>query len=440
MTAADTDARQGFTQNLLSLVPSFRADQLAADGADDPFIQNDLSPLIKDAVELEKDINARSMYVAHLFTRIYEYADPHVRKPELEHWIRDEFKLGYRVFILLSWFFNIVLFLATRWWTSPHMVSSNAKHQLLMRLLRRILCYRRLEMYARYGDYLAQRLAVVRKKLPESNADPDRYWTSVSQSLDREGQDEAGGQPWHENLKRAIIELQKDDPPWELEDLVFMVHEYGKRNSLMHANLAYLVAQHDWQQFGALSTQDLKALEGMTDKNAERWRKMIRDYRDRFVEADAEGNIWRPRPIIRDAMAAGLVEADSLCRLAANPNTTIEMIKAERADAEARSRKANADAKENRVLKKQVQQLEQKLEVITEGLIIGGHADIVASLVNEQAAKAKLEDELKKERTKLANSQEALKQEQTKNRRVNKDLREEVATLQLSWAIDRYQE
>ena len=134
----------------------------------------------------------------------------------------------------------------------------------------------------------------------------------------------------------------------------------------------------------------------MADKNAERWRKMIRDYRDRIVEADAEGNIWRPRLIIRDAMAAGLVEADSLCRLAANPNTTIGMIKAERAGVEARSRKANADAKENRVLKKQVQQLEQKLEVITKGLIIGRHAEIVASLVNEQAAKAKLEDELKR--------------------------------------------
>lgn len=224
-------------------------------------------------------------------------------------------------------------------------------------------------------------------------------------------------------MKRAIIELQKDDPAWELEDLLLMVNEYGKQNSLIHADLAYLVAQHDWQQFGALSTQDLKALEGMADKNAERWRKMIRDYRDRFVEADAEGNSWQPRPIIRDAIAAGLVEVDSLCRLATNPNTTIEMIKAERADAETRSRKANADAKENRILKKQVQQLEQKLEVITEGLITGGHGKIVASLVSEQAAKAKPEDELKKERTKLANSQEALKQEKMKNCRVDNGLR-----------------
>ena len=242
MTAADTDARQGFSQNLLSLVPSFRADQLAADGADDPFIQHDLSPLIKDAVELEKDMNARIMYVDHLFKRIHGDADAHVRERENERSVPPDYKLGYLVFRLLSWLFNSVLFLATCWWTFPHMVSSNAKHQLLMRLLRRILCYRRLEIYAWYGDYLAQRLAVVRKKLPESNADPDRYWTSLSQLLDREGQDEAGGQPWHENLKRAIIELQKDDPAWEMEDLVFMVHEYGKRNSLMHANLAYLVA------------------------------------------------------------------------------------------------------------------------------------------------------------------------------------------------------
>lgn len=162
------------------------------------------------------------------------------------------------------------------------------------------LRHRQLEILCRYGDYPAARLGTLRQHISEKKLEVEQklseYWTETSATLREEGQQTA---PCHNLIRTAAQGLN-----WKKEVTIFMVHEYAKRNNLMHAELFNLVNRQDWYAIEQRCKKDIETLRELfidLDPNSkatiENWVQIIEEFRDRWVRQSKDGSTWEARSI-----------------------------------------------------------------------------------------------------------------------------------------------
>ncbi|KAL9096306.1 MAG: hypothetical protein Q9165_001303 [Trypethelium subeluteriae] len=271
-------------------------------------------------------------------------------------------------------------------------------------LMTETLHHRQLEILCRYGDYLAERLGTLRQHISEHNLETvhklSEHWTKTSATLKaEEGHDDA---PCHDLVRAAAQGLQ-----WRQDTTNFIIHEYAKRNNLMHAELFDLVERRDWPAIGRRSRRDVETLRELfvnSDASAqaaiESWEQIILDFRDRWVRRSEDGTTWEARSIIAEALADGVDDRASLTKLAKSPrdvtpaerNTTIANLKKENALKVPQRNKAQqrADAalqEDNRRLQAEVECLQRLLEPR------GASEDFSTKLQDEVRRNDKLERE-----------------------------------------------
>ncbi|KAL8902899.1 MAG: hypothetical protein Q9171_007568 [Xanthocarpia ochracea] len=241
------------------------------------------------------------------------------------------------------------------------------------------LGHRELEILCRYGDYLAERLNTLRQYVGEHRLE-DKHklsekWTETSATLRaEEGQTIT---PCHDLIRTAAQGLN-----WKQDVTVFMAHEYGKRNSLMHAELFDLVDTKDWNSIGQRCQRDIEKLRELfinsnSDSKAaiENWELIIGEFRDRWVRPLGDGSTWEAHLIVKEAIAAGVDDSASLSRLSMrhrnaifpDRDKAIKAIKKEKEHSEKQQKisKKLADAAlqtENKLLQAEVERLRTLLE------------------------------------------------------------------------------
>ena len=257
--------------------------------------------------------------------------------------------------------------------------SEIAQLRKFKRIIVEMLGHRRLEILCRYGDYLAERLNTLRQYVGEHSLEGEHKlsekWTETSATLRAEE-----GQiitPCHDLIRDAVKGLN-----WKQNVTVFMAHEYGKRNSLMHAELFDLVDTKDWNSIGQQCQEDIEKLRELfihsnSDSKAaiENWELIIGEFRDRWVRPSADGSTWEAHLIVQEAIAAGVKDSASLGKLSMHYKDAIypEREKAisamkkekENSEKQQKSSKKRADAAlqtENKLLQAEVEKLRTSLE------------------------------------------------------------------------------
>ena len=266
---------------------------------------------------------------------------------------------------------------------------------------------RRLEILCRYGDYLAERLEALRRYIHEQKLKTGptlaEHWTTTAATLRSEEGKES--QPCH-----WLIWSAADGLSWDKETTIFMVHEYATRNNLMHSELFEAVDRQQWGSIGRRCETDVAKLRELliapdADSKAavRHWQRIIEELRDRWICPSEGGSTWEARPIIREAIEAGLQDRVSLSKLARlpefefheEPELAIAELKEEKALGDAHRHKARQRA--DAALEAEYSRLEAKLERL-EGALrsIGAVEDVVTSLNAEADRYVELEKTIKR--------------------------------------------
>ncbi|KAF4988981.1 hypothetical protein FDECE_14857 [Fusarium decemcellulare] len=238
------------------------------------------------------------------------------------------------------------------------------KLQDLELLMDKTLRYHQLEILCRYGDYLAERLGVLRSRTDEKLAE---HWTDTSRILRQEEGLESA--PYHKIIQTAAQGLG-----WDEEETIFMVHEYAKRNNLMHAELFQLVEYRNWQSIGDRCEEDINKLRDLvahSDSKSkaalQHWESIIMEFRDRWVCRSEHSSHWVPRSIIEDAISARISNQSSLSQLAKEPDhithekRKIIIDKLGKENKRREAQRNNERRKADKLLQKQNKQLEEKI-------------------------------------------------------------------------------
>ena len=318
----------------------------------------------------------------------------------------------------------------------------------LKALMVETLRHRQLEILCRYGDYLAERLGTLRQYIRENKLETEHKlsenWTETSAVLRGEERQESA--PCHNLIRTAAQGLK-----WKQEATIFMVHEYAKRNNLMHAELFDLVDRQDWYAIEQRSKEDIEKLRELfinsdPDSKAaiEDWMQIIGEFRDRWVRQSEDGSAWEARSIIQEAIMAGVDDRASLNKLAmlpedAAPTTrerAIKTIKKENALKEAQRNKTQqqADAAlqaENRLLQAEVAKLENLLE------LRGASEDFLANFEDEVERNDELEKENKRCRNRIRQLEEQNAAGKTRERALKKELKNPGVAEQTDKNIER---
>jgi hypothetical protein len=210
-------------------------------------------------------------------------------------------------------------------------------YEQLKDALAEVLSYRRLEVYSRYGDYIADRLRTLRPKLGgsttvEDDLRPEQYWSDMSAALRREELSGATNRLRQADISKAAVGLG-----WDHKLTLYMVHEYATRNTLVHADLDRHLQARDWNELGQCCERDLAIIDTISKTTTSvkwlsdfgQWRAIITEYRDDYLYRPAESCEWLPRLIIREGIAAGIEEPGYLKKLAqARRDLTPEQLKA----------------------------------------------------------------------------------------------------------------
>ena len=228
--------------------------------------------------------------------------------------------------------------------------------------------YRRLEVVCRYGDYLAERLDILRDYVADNKLENKnllaRNWTEISAALDEESAQRE--RPCYDLIKAAAEGLG-----WDGDLTIFMAREYGTRNSLVHNSLPSLIEIHDWKALHKRCEEDQAILRRLffidiatPDKKPDRdnWADVINSFRERFIQSKDNSEL-QLNPIIDEGLRAGLRDWKSLNKLADVPKhlpakdreMQIQRLKGDRNKTEAKHRllaKLESDPELNDVTKK----------------------------------------------------------------------------------------
>ncbi|KAK1069656.1 hypothetical protein LTR74_004769 [Friedmanniomyces endolithicus] len=176
--------------------------------------------------------------------------------------------------------------------------------------------YQRLEVNARYGDYLGDINSKLRDVLEANKLmEENELFTRLSKRLKREGDDVAESRPLHEAIGPLVASVGL-----EVEHALFCIHEYANRNSLVHCNIYKLVAQWRWAEIGQRCADDLDRLDTFFDPEQaeirDHWKDVIKRFRDHWLPVDA----------IQKGLAAGVTSLKSMKRLSECKNCTDEQL------------------------------------------------------------------------------------------------------------------
>lgn len=328
------------------------------------------------------------------------------------------------------WYYNVILVLCCVWeicmivnFTSQYLDGlgkpfETDRLQKFKSLMVETLHHRQLEILCRYGDYLAERLSTLRQHISEKKLETEHklseYWTETSAILKEEERRETA--PCHNLIRTAAQGLN-----WKQEATIFMIHEYAKRNNLMHTELFSLVVRQNWHAIGQRCKEDIKKLRELhidSDLDSKavigNWVQIIREFRDRWVRQSEDGSTWEARSIIQKAIVAGIDDQTSLNKLAMIPedatskecDKAINTMKKENTRKEAQRIKMQQQA--DAALQAENGLLRAKVEKLTDLLKRrGASEDILA----EFEAEVKRNDELVKENKRCQNRIEQLKKQ-----------------------------
>ncbi|KAM5368000.1 hypothetical protein ACJZ2D_009714 [Fusarium nematophilum] len=175
--------------------------------------------------------------------------------------------------------------------------------------------------------YLAERLGKLRNHIDDKLDIKHKlaeHWTDTSATLRGEEGQEPARHP-------RLIQTAAQGLGWDQDLVLFMVHEEAKSNSLMQAELFELVDGQDWQVIGERCEEDVEKLHELftvSDPKSEtdlgHWVRVVEEFRDRWVCKSEGGSTWEARPIIKDAIAAGIDDQSPLSQLATFPDGTSE--------------------------------------------------------------------------------------------------------------------
>ena len=288
--------------------------------------------------------------------------------------------------------------------------------------------HRRLEILCRYGDYMAERLGIIRQHVNENYLEAkhrhelSEYWTETSDILKAEEMQSCT--PCHDLLRSAAKSLG-----WKSQTTIFMVHEYAKRNNLMHAELYEFIKERDWQAIGdrcTMDTQRLRELYVNSDTSSNdgisNWVQVIEDFRDRWISRSDKESPWGARAIITEAIDAGVEEYASLNKLAMLGDDATLAVRRKAIQ----SMKKEIDLKESH---RKNAQKQANTEMQTENKPLESENKILKNLLGEEASEdfftrlekeAKKSNELESENNRLKNR---TKQLETREAELKKKLR-----------------
>lgn len=216
----------------------------------------------------------------------------------------------------------------------------------LSKLLEDKVQHHRLQILCRYGDYLAERLGILRQHIVENGLEDDpilaEHWTETVNTL-RAEEKKALADLWTQTEATLRDEGKSHGPcykliaratkslGWDLGPTIFMIDQYGTRNRLMHADLYELVDEMLEQvndrgitRVIAMSCDDdvlemrnfFMGADEDSRSAVEHWERIMIEFRDRWVCPTEDGKFWQARPIIQEAINAGVKDRASLHRLA----------------------------------------------------------------------------------------------------------------------------
>ena len=240
-------------------------------------------------------------------------------------------------------------------------------------------------------------------------------WTQISAALDKEKSAQDDRQH-HDLIKTAARELG-----WNEDLTIFMAHEYGSRNSLVHNSLQDLVEAGDWKALRKRCEDDqatlrrILAIRGTSSARTidlKNWMDIINNFSERFVDGSQGISESQPNPIVNEGIRAGLKDWKSLNKLADIP----KHLSADDREAEIQRLRGERDKIEAK--KRLLAQLESEPEL----------KDMTGKLADEKLKTSKLEKRIEGLEYTLehSKSQEAIDKFKTMTasvRRLNEKLR-----------------
>ncbi|KAF2169344.1 hypothetical protein M409DRAFT_20567 [Zasmidium cellare ATCC 36951] len=291
----------------------------------------------------------------------------------------------------------------------PFSYERSSQRQNFKGLMKEILRYHQLEILCRYGDYLAERLKVLRQHILKSYSKEKHHvaglWTDTSATLrHEEGKDST---ICHDLIHKAAKDLK-----WDPAMTVFMIHTYGARNSLMHSEFPRLVSKKDWPKIAEHCDDDIvKLLELFIASNDTsedaigHWRQIIREFKDSWVRQVDASLSWEAQPIIQEALAVGIREPLLLYELS---------MKHRHDDAQARKQAVADLLKEQNAKEPSIKELQAEIERLKGTLAVGGTQKSTMDLLNQRNEEIK---KLKRDTEKMQREMEKIKERLTTARK-----------------------
>ena len=189
-------------------------------------------------------------------------------------------------------------------------------------LLRELEAATKMDIYLKFGDYMAHRCRAITSKLSKINAPKFEYWTEVSdaiylevdEAMEREKEENRRIVPngkWHKYL-RDVAEMLN----WSESETIKTVHEYAGRNSNVHGDIYEYLQRWAWDRFAERCQKHIDTLNTLLTRESQEsdrvfYTECIQAFKDTFVRlegGDGPSGHWAPTDMVSRAIKAGLTD------------------------------------------------------------------------------------------------------------------------------------
>lgn len=189
----------------------------------------------------------------------------------------------------------------------------------MQKMMDKLIHWRRLELFARYGDYLVRICREFKKKaqLYETEfcdllSKWDNYWTDINRSLQEEKprweeRGKTGEVPNSDVKMHLAVKSACQHVGLDYTQILQAIRLYADQNELMHASVDELITRADWYALARQLSTDWAEVEAVVPEHLH-WttylikkliRDMIADFFDLRVES-AQPSSWIARPKLAD--------------------------------------------------------------------------------------------------------------------------------------------
>ncbi|OQN98687.1 hypothetical protein B0A48_15353 [Cryoendolithus antarcticus] len=199
----------------------------------------------------------------------------------------------------------------------------------ILLLEQNIRMYKEMELYIRWGDYLAEWMRRFRDGMPDPDKEVPRYVTDWNAKLEKERRiayastqndrskyDEVlWQQPFHTQITLAASDMGGATSAHDI--WADVVTHYSTRNKIVHAKVDEYIQNQEWKLLGTRADEDLLACEGLFDpvnqqKDLAVFRETLIKVRDDWVWLKPNGDGYEPHLVILEAEQAELTNLDEL--------------------------------------------------------------------------------------------------------------------------------